>query len=60
MEAENDLWKDVLDFISERLNRPSYETWFKSTKLKKEENTWIIIIPNEFAREWMERRYLPS
>jgi chromosomal replication initiator protein len=54
-----DLWNRALQEIEKKLSKPSFETWLKSTKahsLKKD--TMTIIAPNEFARDWLESRYL--
>lgn len=58
METEKSAWDNMLDYISERISKPSFDTWFKSCKLKKEEGKWFIISPNEFGRDWMESNYL--
>lgn len=51
-------WDNVLDYISERISKPSFDTWFKPCKLKREGGKWFIISPNEFGRDWMESNYL--
>ncbi|MFJ7737517.1 DnaA N-terminal domain-containing protein [Lysinibacillus sp. NPDC097287] len=51
------LWENVLHKIRENISKPSYETWFKSTKAELNENTLTIISPNSFARDWIENHY---
>lgn len=42
-----------------KLSKPSFETWMKSTKAHSlQGDTLIITAPNEFARDWLESRYL--
>ncbi|MBS4209373.1 DnaA/Hda family protein [Bacillus sp. FJAT-50079] len=57
MEQENKQWSTILDLLKNRISKPSFETWFKQTKLKVKENEWLIIAPNEFARDWIESSY---
>ncbi|MDI5787650.1 DnaA N-terminal domain-containing protein [Bacillus licheniformis] len=41
------------------MSKPSFETWMKSTKAHSlQGDTLIITAPNEFARDWLESRYL--
>ncbi len=52
------LWKRVLAKIQENLSKPSFETWFQSTKIVAIQNNILIIeVPNEFAKDWIETRY---
>jgi chromosomal replication initiator protein len=54
-----DLWSKALKEIEKKLSKPSFETWLKSTKAHALQNdTLIITAPNEFARDWLESRYL--
>lgn len=42
-----------------KLSKPSFETWMKSTKAHSlQGDTLTITAPNEFARDWLESRYL--
>ncbi len=55
----NDLWQQVLAVIRLKLSKPSFDTWMKSTKaLIFNESQLIICAPNNFAREWLENRYI--
>ncbi|TMW71999.1 chromosomal replication initiator protein DnaA [Alteribacter natronophilus] len=58
MENLNDLWKQALKSIEEKVSKPSFETWLKSTKAEAiGQDSITIIAPNEFARDWLENRY---
>ncbi|WP_096438038.1 chromosomal replication initiator protein DnaA [Alteribacter populi] len=58
MENLSDLWQQALKNIEDKVSKPSFETWLKSTKAEAiEQDTMIIIAPNEFARDWLENRY---
>lgn len=53
-----DLWQKTLATLETKLSKPSFETWFKSTKpVSYESNTLIVSVPNDFARDWLESRY---
>lgn len=55
----NDLWQQVLSIIQTKLSKPSFDTWLKSTKaLVFNDTTLVICAPNNFAREWLENRYI--
>ncbi|MEH7237914.1 chromosomal replication initiator protein DnaA [Bacillus sp. JJ1562] len=59
MENIADLWAKALQEIEKKLSKPSFETWLKSTKAHAlQKDTLIITAPNEFARDWLESRYL--
>jgi len=52
-----DLWQQVLQALKQRLSRPAYETWLKSTRaLALNGSTLLIGVPNEFARDWLQTR----
>lgn len=54
----NDLWQQVLSAIQGKLSKPSFDTWLKSTKANTfTESVLVILVPNNFAREWLESRY---
>jgi len=52
------LWGQVLKKLQQDLSKPSFETWLKPTQpVTLVENTLVIGVPNEFARDWLETRY---
>ncbi|MFS0788734.1 chromosomal replication initiator protein DnaA [Shouchella sp. 1P09AA] len=58
MENIHDLWNKVLEEMKQRVSKPSYETWLKSTTATALQNDVITITaPNEFARDWLEDHY---
>jgi chromosomal replication initiator protein len=58
MTKTKDLWDKALSHIQTRLSKPSFETWLKSTSATSlDDNTLMIIAPNEFTRDWLESRY---
>jgi chromosomal replication initiator protein len=53
-----DLWKKVLDSIEQKISKPSFETWLKSTKIQSfTQNSLSILTPSKFAKDWLESRY---
>lgn len=58
LENISELWSETLKKIEEKISKPSFDTWLKSTKAKAlRENTIVIAAPNEFARDWLENSY---
>lgn len=54
----SEIWQKSLDILQKELSKPSFETWLKSTALiARQDNTMLISVPNEFAKEWLESRY---
>jgi chromosomal replication initiator protein len=60
VQAQLDLiWGEALNIIRQQLNVPTFKTWFENTSpVTIYENTMIISVPNSFAKEWLETRYL--
>ena len=59
LEHLEELWIEVLAKVEQKISRPSFETWLKSTKLISygEENV-TIAAPNSFAKDWLESHYV--
>lgn len=53
----NALWGAVMDRISQKIPRPSFETWFIPTTATIKHDKVFITAPNSFARDWLENRY---
>lgn len=54
----NELWQQVLSIIQTKLSKPSFDTWFKSTKATVFTDSLLVICaPSTFAMEWLESRY---
>ena len=54
----DDLWEQTLKIIEQKISKPSFETWLKSTKAVSLKGTTLIVeAPNEFAREWLDGNY---
>ncbi|WP_248929330.1 chromosomal replication initiator protein DnaA [Paenibacillus hamazuiensis] len=55
----NDQWQQVLSIIQTKVSKPSFDTWLKSTKaIVFNETSIVICAPNNFAKEWLESRYV--
>jgi chromosomal replication initiator protein len=54
-----DLWNKALAEMESKVSKPSFDTWLKATKAEMIKNDTITITaPNEFARDWLENRYI--
>jgi len=53
------LWNNVLSQVEQKISKPSFETWLKSTKLLSYTGSNVTIAaPNSFARDWLENHYV--
>ncbi|MBE9050677.1 chromosomal replication initiator protein DnaA [Nostocales cyanobacterium LEGE 11386] len=53
------LWNQVLERLQLELSRPTFETWIKTANAERLENNCLIIItPNPFARNWLQKYYI--
>ena len=60
MENISDLWNSILANVEQKVSKPSFDTWLKSTKAHSlQGNSLVVTAPNEFARDWLEERYSP-
>ena len=55
--ADVDLWSRCLQNLEKDLSRQSFETWFKPTQARVEEQTLKVLVPNEFFRDWIRDHY---
>ncbi|HEX3807765.1 MAG TPA: chromosomal replication initiator protein DnaA [Gaiellaceae bacterium] len=54
-----DLWDDVSARLREALNDTTYSTWFGEVAgVRFENDTFVIAVPNDFTREWIEGHFL--
>jgi len=53
-----DLWEQLLEKIEQKVNRHSFNTWFRPTRLLFHAgNTLAIEVPNVHFRDWLTRHY---
>lgn len=58
MQDVHELWDQTLAVVRGELNTPTFKTWFENTApLGLIDNTLVISVQNEFARDWLESRY---
>jgi chromosomal replication initiation ATPase DnaA len=50
-------WLQVLNMISQKIGKPSFETWFKNTTAEIKGDVVIVKAQNEFQLNWLEERY---
>lgn len=59
MDHLEQLWNNVLSQVEQKISKPSFETWLKSTKLLSYAGSNVTIAaPNSFARDWLENHYV--
>jgi chromosomal replication initiator protein len=52
------LWNMVLESLKTELKKPTFEVWVKSARpVTLNNNSLVIQVPNEFAKEWLENKY---
>ena len=53
-----DLWEKTLARIESKVNRHSFNTWFRPTRqLRESDNTLAIQVPNAHFRDWLTKHY---
>jgi len=56
--SATEMWERCLLRIQERVNKQSFETWFKPTKgVALSEDALLIQVPNQFFCDWLEEHY---
>ena len=59
--TQEEIWQSVLAQIQLNISRANFATWFKDTKvLDIKEGQAVILVPNSFAKEWLENKYHKS
>lgn len=52
------LWRSTLGEMEIQLSRANFATWLKNSRLyDKQDGTFYISLPNNFAKEWVENKY---
>src|SRR5574343_471427 len=52
------LWDKVLVEFELSLSKNHFDTWFKNTyPVRVDNDTYIISVPNDFVRDWVENKY---
>jgi len=53
-----ELWQAVLSQIQFNISQANFSTWFRNTNiLSKEGGTIVVTVPNNFSKEWLEKKY---
>lgn len=53
-----EIWQATLDKIENKMSKPSFETWLKTTRpVSLSSDTLVISVPNDFTRDWLQNRY---
>lgn len=52
------IWESCLSEIENNLSRANFVTWFKNTRLiKQDSGTAYVGVPNEFVKDWLKNKY---
>jgi chromosomal replication initiator protein len=52
------LWDEILQKIESKVNRHSFNTWFRPTRLLVESGSTIsVLVPNPHFRDWLNKHY---
>jgi len=52
------LWEQILSKVESKVNRHSFETWFRPTRLLHEAgHTLAVQVPNTHFRDWLTKHY---
>ena len=53
------IWTNVLTNIEMEISKANFNTWFKETALKEitENGTAIIVVPNQFVKNWIKEKF---
>jgi chromosomal replication initiator protein len=55
----NTVWENILTDIKNNINLPTFKTWFETiTPRDLKKNTLTVSVGSDFAKEWLESRYL--
>ena len=53
-----EIWQATLDEIEKEASKPSFETWFKTTKpVSLHDDTLVVSVPNDFTKDWLQGHY---
>jgi chromosomal replication initiation ATPase DnaA len=52
-----ELWSEALSKISEKISKPSFETWLANTSAEIHHDVIVVNASNQFAADWIEVRY---
>lgn len=56
--TNEELWQAVLAQIQLNISQANFATWFKNTEIiSQKENKAVVLVPNSFAKEWLENKY---
>ncbi len=52
------LWQLTLTEVEAQISRANFYTWLKNSRLlEQKEGVFVISLPNNFAKEWVENKY---
>jgi len=50
-------WEDVRRSVRDEVGPSAYEAWFRNLRARDQGDRLVVLCPDRFSREWIERRY---
>jgi chromosomal replication initiator protein len=58
-DREKSVWEELLSKLEKKLKPQNFKTWFKPTQLYSATSEKLtIMVPNDFFKKWLDRRYI--
>lgn len=55
---EEKILEFIKSYMSSKISKPSFDMWFSDVLLKRDNELITIFAPNEFARDWLQEKYI--
>ncbi len=55
--SDKQIWQAVLGSLEVSLSKANFTTWFKNTSLSSDGESFTILVPNGFTKEWLRNKY---
>jgi len=52
-----ELWQHVLSSLKPEMKEETFDLWFKPLSISKEENQFVVTVPNRFFSDWIKTHY---
>ncbi len=50
-------WENVRRSVRDEVGRSAYDAWFRNLQARSQGDSLVLLCPDRFSREWIERRY---
>ncbi|MGH2692777.1 MAG: chromosomal replication initiator protein DnaA [Actinomycetota bacterium] len=60
LKTPEEVWLEIRGVVQARLAAPIFHSWFENIRVgPSDPGKLVLLVPNRFAKEWIEPRYLP-